>query len=432
MKKIVLLIVAVVSFLFSTSVSAMTAVSPYAAIDSEVFSIQQWVVKEIASLMKLSSIQSMRQSGSMIFKTKISNPEASGSIDLRVEEYSTKYDAKTQNIQMKFRGNLDMAVNTSQSDYDSYDEDTWEYGQIPVKFSATLRYDVTLIVAKDGSMYVTLSSLDGSAQGYEYAKSGFDTVLEMGRAYIGKTYKIPSTYNEVKWLDMATIESTIRSGLLILESRPLFATQSEKNGTYTLAANVAVLDALGLPRTQARINYSNIGDVKIITMANKKNPKRNYMTLVERDGKYIFNLVAKSITNGKKSNMDMSISRDAISMKMIDRETDMLIDWRNNILDMRVSSRGDYSPQYVFAARGPLSLDGSNTNVVVSFAGKDIGSLKSIRSGGTINYSLNMDIDLDMTRLLLDWSGIYSEEKWEYSVTLPTIYELLDKSLITE
>lgn len=41
MKKIVLLIVAVVSFLFSTSVSAMTAVSPYAAIDSEVFSIQQ-------------------------------------------------------------------------------------------------------------------------------------------------------------------------------------------------------------------------------------------------------------------------------------------------------------------------------------------------------------------------------------------------------
>lgn len=74
--------------------------------------------------MKLSSIQSMRQSGSMIFKTKISNPEASGSIDLRVEEYSTKYDAKTQNIQMKFRGNLDMAVNMSQSDYDSYDEDT--------------------------------------------------------------------------------------------------------------------------------------------------------------------------------------------------------------------------------------------------------------------------------------------------------------------
>ncbi len=146
-------------------------------------------------------------------------------------------------------------------------------------------------------------------------------------------------------------------------------------------------------------------------MANKKNPKRNYITLVERDGKYILNLIDKSITNGKKSDMDMSISRDAVFMKMIDRETDMRIDWRNNILDMKVSSRGDYSPQYVFAARGPLSLDGSNTNVVVSFAGKDIGSLKSIRSGGTVNYSLNMDIDLDMTRLLLDWSGIYSEEK---------------------
>jgi hypothetical protein len=382
--------------------------------------------------MDLTTLQGVRQSGSMTLKTKISSPEASGSIDLRVEEYSTKYDVKTQNTQVKYRGNLDVSVKSSQTDYDNYDEDTEEYGRIAIVFSATIRYDITLVISRDGTMYMTLSSLDGRAQGYEYAKTAFDTMMTMARAYIGKTYQIPSQYNSSQGWDVASLQSTIRNGLIVLDTVPFFVTQSEKNGVYTLTANRAVIKTLGLPPMQSIITYTNQSGIKTITLANVKNPKKNYITLTENAGKYSLSLIDKSITRGKKSNLALTLERDMMSMTMKDKETDMRIEWKNKILDMKIISKEEYSPEYVFTARGPLSLDGSDTNIVFGLNGKDIGSLRSIRSGGVVNYALNMTLGLDMTQVLLDWSGMYSEERGEYSVTLPTIYEILDSSRITD
>jgi hypothetical protein len=116
-------------------------------------------------------------------------------------------------------------------------------------------------------------------------------------------------------------------------------------------------------------------------MANSKTPKKSYMTITENSGKYVFALIGKSITNGKKSNFAMTLSRDMISMSMQDKETDMQIEWTNKILDMKIISKEEYSPTYEFRARGPLSLDGSSTNVVLSLDGKEIGSIKSAKSG---------------------------------------------------
>jgi hypothetical protein len=70
--------------------------------------------------------------------------------------------------------------------------------------------------------------------------------------------------------------------------------------------------------------------------------------------------------------------------------------------------------------------------VVLSLDGKEIGSIKSAKSGWVVNYMVNMALDLDTTNLILDWSGAYSEERWEQSVLLPTLFELLDSSHTTE
>ena len=101
----------------------------------------------------------------MSLKTKIDTPEASGSVNLQIEEYQTIYDAKTKNAEVSYRGVMEFEIHGSDLDYDSYNEETYSYKKMPYGFYATVYFDAKAIVTGDGSSYLKLSRLDGRSHG---------------------------------------------------------------------------------------------------------------------------------------------------------------------------------------------------------------------------------------------------------------------------
>jgi hypothetical protein len=60
----------------------------------------------------------------MSLKTKIALEDGSGSINLQVDDYTTRYDAKSRNSEATFRGSIELELHTTSSDYNNYNEKT--------------------------------------------------------------------------------------------------------------------------------------------------------------------------------------------------------------------------------------------------------------------------------------------------------------------
>lgn len=427
MKRFLILIIALMTTLsVSRSVSAAT---DYTRINTEIFTLQRWIVQDIQSMMNIETLMSMRESGNMNLSTKISTPEASGSINLKIEEYKTTYDIKTGDVDAKFRGTMSLNMNTSRTDYDSYDTDTYEYGKKSVVFSLVINYDISLVVSSGGDVYFTISRLDAQAQWDTYTKAIFDEAMNEMKPYIGKTYKVGKQDAWSIDIDYTDIISSITNTLSILDTKPLFSVMSERSGVYALKTNYATMKELGWKMWGNIITYTNSGGTKTIWIREKKNAKQSYIGITESGWKYRFDMNASGRKNGKKEDIKISLWKDMVYMMMNVSELYFLADWKNNYLDMRLLTTPTQSSDDVaidLNVKWPYSLDGSNTNLAVIRSGKNIWSIQSTKSGNNVSYSVNIDVLINTTHLILDWSAKYLREKWDFQVVIPTIYELLE------
>ena len=120
----------------------------------------------------------------MAFKTKINSPEASGAINVQVEEYQTLYDANSKNIEVAYRGYMEIEIHGSDYDYDSYDEETYSYDKIPFDFYATVNFDAKAILLADGTSFIKLVKFDGRSHGKGDMKIGFDEMIVSAQKYV--------------------------------------------------------------------------------------------------------------------------------------------------------------------------------------------------------------------------------------------------------
>lgn len=184
MKKF-LIALSFVSALF-VSVSGLSAapISPYSDVENQIFTIQKGFIRDIRTTLQIDLAKGVKQSGKMSFKTKINSPEASGGVNVQFEEYQTLYDAKSKNVEVSYRGYMEIEVHGSDYDYDSYNEETYTYKKIPFDFYATINFDAKAIVLSDGTTYVKLVKFDGISHGKGDMKVGFDEMILSAQKYV--------------------------------------------------------------------------------------------------------------------------------------------------------------------------------------------------------------------------------------------------------
>ena len=75
----------------------------------------------------------------------------------------------------------------------------------------------------------------------------------------------------------------------------------------------------------------------------------------------------------------MRLSQEKIYFSFKDKSASFLIDWNEGKLNTSIShispSKYDTTPSFDIAITGDLPMDGSHTNLVISWGGKNIGSL---------------------------------------------------------
>ena len=432
MKNIWLILLAI--FFYSTSFLDLSAATRYSDIDAQIFSLQQGFIRDIRSTLKIDTLRDgKKQSGSMSFKTKIDTPEASGALNMQLDEYQTIYDAKTKNVEISYRGMLEFDMFGSKSDYDSYDEEAYSYKKIPFEFHTTVKFNVKAIIVADGSMYISLSELTTLSRGNPDIKKEFDSSLLLLQKYIGRTYKIPASATQSGNMESLVMQKNIINSLDILEKNALFTTISRTGESYTMNLNRATMKKLGWKINKKPtdiVTYTSLPNGWSIRIAEKKNPKYNFITLTEKNGVRILDMGVKSIwgKNGKLD-MKMRLSQEKIYFSFKDKSASFLIDWNEGKLNTSIShispSKYDTTPSFDIAITGDLPMDGSHTNLVISWGGRNIGSLIGKKVWNIGDYRLNMNVILPVFSILIDISGKYIDEIGSYQVLPPTIYELL-------
>jgi hypothetical protein len=106
--------------------------------------------------------------------------------------------------------------------------------------------------------------------------------------------------------------------------------------------------------------------------------------------------------------------------------------WKDSKLDMHMknTSTDPYSSSSNFdiALRGNIAPDGSDMNIAIFWNEKNVGSLSSSTKGISTVFAMNLNLDIDLVKIIVDLSGRYLTESGEYTVLPPTIYELLENS----
>lgn len=414
------------------SLSSASAASKYPDAEEQIFALQKWWIRDIRSTLDIDLIQWVKQSGTMSLKTKINTSEASGSVNLQVEEYQTMYDAKTKNIEVSYRGVMEFEIHGSDLDYDSYNEETYNYKKMPYGFYATVNFDAKAIIMADGSAYLKLSRLDGRSHGNGTMKQWFDLALISLQEYVGTMYKIPWSTRSVWDIDTLLTQNSIMRALDILEQKPLLRVISKTGDVYALSPNRDTIKSLGwkMPKKATDIiTYTKTADAWVIRISDKKNSKNNYITLTDRNGARTLDVNVKTISK-KNGRLDMNISlaKHTFFMDIRDKSMTFLFDWKKDKLDMLIKNKArnsyDSSSSFELAIRWDLAFDGSNTKLIIVWDGNNVGSLTGKKVWNTGEYTLNMNIVSPMVNFLIDISGKYINERWDYQVLPPTIYKL--------
>ncbi len=433
MKKISLLFLASI-FCFINFLT-VSAAARYPDIDEQIFAIQKWLIRDIRSSLQTDLTTWVKQSGSMSFKTKIGTPESSWSINIQVEKYHTLYDAKTKNIEVTYRGMLEFEIHGSDIDYDSYNEDTFEYKKIPFDFYTTVNFDFKIIVLADGSIYMKLSQLDWLSHGNGTMKQWYDLALLGAKQYIGKIYKLPQSMSSPENIDSLMLQKNLLKSLEILEWRSFFVALSKSGEDYALGLNRDTMKMLGWKMSKKStdiMTYTTSPDGWVIRISDKKNPRYNFFVLTEKNGTRMLDFALRN-TWGKNGKFDMkgSFAKQAITLGIRDKTMLFLLDWKNGKLDMNLKNKArnsyDLTPSFDLLIQGDLMYDGSNTNLMISYDGKNIGSLTGKKVWNIGEYALNMNMGFPLFSLLLDLSGKYIDETGDYQILPPTLYEVLGK-----
>ena len=181
----------------------------------------------------------------MMLSTKIDTDTASGSVRFSVENYSSIFDAKTKNTEVEYRGFVDLEIHGSNYDYESYNEDTYEYKKIPFDLFSTMSFDVKVILSSDGTSYIQVVKLSALSHGDKTIKKNFDESMTSFQKYVGKTYKLPTSLTQGSQLDPEFIQKNILNALNILDQKPLFTVLSKQEDSYSLGLNILTLKSLG-------------------------------------------------------------------------------------------------------------------------------------------------------------------------------------------
>lgn len=168
----------------------------------------------------------------------------------------------------------------------------------------------------------------------------------------------------------------------------------------------------------------------VIRLAEKRNPKNNYLTLTQENGNRAFDLAIKTLSKSTgKLDMKTSIAKEMIFIDIRDKSTTFLLNWRNSKFDMVIKNkpRTTYgtSPAFDLVVQGDLAFDGSRTNLTLLWGGKSIGTITGKKIGNVGEYAMNLNIAVPLFSVLVDISGNFINELGDYKISPPTIYELL-------
>jgi hypothetical protein len=112
--------------------------------------------------------------------------------------------------------------------------------------------------------------------------------------------------------------------------------------------------------------------------------------------------------------MKIAISKNMISVDYKDKSSSFALNWKDSKFDMHMknTSSDPYSSYPVFdlGLRGTIAPDGSDTRIDISWAGKDVGFLKSTTRGISTQFSMNLALDIDLVKVMFDLSGRYLTE----------------------
>ncbi len=156
-------------------------------------------------------------------------------------------------------------------------------------------------------------------------------------------YKIPETANTSAGIDSLLLQKNLVKILDTLESKPLFIVTSKVGESYMLNYNKNTVKVLGTKMTKSSkdtITYITKPNGGVIRIAEKKNPKNNYLTLTEESGNRAFDVVIKTLSKSTgKLDMKMSLAKEMIFMDIRDKTTTFLLNWRNSKLDMVIKNK---------------------------------------------------------------------------------------------
>ena len=254
--------------------------------------------------------------------------------------------------------------------------------------------------------------------------------------YVGKTYKLPTSLTQGSQLDPEFIQKNILNSLNILDQKPLFSVLSKQENSYTLGLNLMTLKSLGwapYKRWADIIRYVKNQNGWVITIVDKKNPKNNSITLSNDGGKRSLDLkaVTNSLKNGKFS-MKFHLSEEAIYLNLTDKYFSCILDWKDNRFNLGIVNKSKYDttiPTFSIKVFGDLFMDGSKMDLTIVSNGRSIGSLVGKKQGNTWEYSLRLNIAMPFVTFLTNISGNYINEIGDYTILVPSIYELLDNTI---
>lgn len=408
------------AFLFPIS---SFAANDYSAIESEIFTFQKGFISQLKDTLQITS-SGIMQTGDMRMSASFRIPYfGSGKVSLSADRYSVIVDRKTGNSDIDYRGRVSFEVKWTDTSY-NYDTDT--YVTKPKEFSGYVDFEVMLTqVGKDA--YIKLGALDGALSWDTETKLSFEMALKKGKTYVGKTYKIPRG-NYTTDIDPRQMQESIYHSLAVLESYPLFSVKSKNTDeSYVLKENRKTIKMLGWGTRNIEkdiLTYSSSSGSQMIRISPKKNPKNNYLILSLTNGSY--NLVGKIYerTRYSKTDMTFALSKDAFTLRSRDRSSTLSIDWNNGKLIVDMETTG-YDAHH-FQMSGSLAPDLRNIDLTLHWDGKKIGSIVSKSLGSRVDYSMNFAFSDEMYDILLDMVGSYTQTFWNYTITPPSIYELLD------
>lgn len=399
------------------------AASNYTDVEREIFSFQKGLISEIRNTLQITS-SGVMQSGDMRLSASFRIPYfGSGKVSLSVDRYNITVDRKTGDSDIDYRGRLTFEAKWTEK---SYDYDTDAYVTKPKEFSGHLDFQIMLTQVRSDA-YIRLGSLDGILSWDTEMKTSFESALKEGKTYVGKTYKIPKT-TYTTGMDAYQIQESLYHGLTILESYPLFSVKSRNtDDSYTLKENRKTFKMLGWGTRNIGkdiLTYTNSSGSQMIRVSPKKNPKNNYLILSLANGSY--SLIGKIYerTRYSKTDMAFSVSKESFALRSRERNSTLSIDWNNGKL--AVDMKTTWLDSHHFVMNGDLSVDLKNINLSIEWDKKKIGSIVSKALWNRVDYSMNFSFSDEMYGVIFDMIGSYTETLGNYTITPPSIYELLD------